>query len=161
MAYYRQVYELERAAKDFSDAQRLQMRQDLAVPILEQFRRWLEAQRPAVLPKSPLGEALGYALHNWTALIRYTEAGYLAIDNNVAEREMKRIPLTLAPGKVITLSPGGQNVLVKKIIETAGVKLQAKERGAVAKFHTTDFDALLPLHGLHDRPGPAARRACR
>jgi transposase len=93
LAYYRQLYELERAAKDFSDAQRLQMRQDLAVPILGQFRAWLEAQRPAVLPKSPLGEALGYALHNWTALIRYTEAGFLAIDNNAAEREMKRIAL--------------------------------------------------------------------
>jgi hypothetical protein len=34
LAYYRQLYELERQAKDFSDAQRLQMRQDLAVPIL-------------------------------------------------------------------------------------------------------------------------------
>jgi transposase len=93
LAYYRQLYELERAAKDFSDAQRLQMRQDLVVPILERFRQWLEAQRPAVLPKSPLGEALGYALHNWTALVRYTEAGFLAIDNNVAEREMKRIAI--------------------------------------------------------------------
>ena len=41
-------------AKDFSDAQRLQMRQDLAVPILEQFHAWLEAQRPEVLPKSPM-----------------------------------------------------------------------------------------------------------
>jgi hypothetical protein len=28
LAYYRQLYELERAAKGFSDAQRLQMRQD-------------------------------------------------------------------------------------------------------------------------------------
>jgi hypothetical protein len=36
LAYYRQRYELERAVKDFSDAQRLQMRQDLAVPILGQ-----------------------------------------------------------------------------------------------------------------------------
>jgi adenine-specific DNA-methyltransferase len=33
------------------------------------------------------------------------------------EREMERIPLTLAPGKEISLSPGGQNVLVKQIIE--------------------------------------------
>ena len=38
LAYYRQLYELERAAKDFSEEQRLQMRQELAVPILEQFR---------------------------------------------------------------------------------------------------------------------------
>src|SRR5207244_3863639 len=41
LAYYRQLYELERQAKDFSDAQRLQMRQDLAVPILGQFHAWL------------------------------------------------------------------------------------------------------------------------
>src|SRR5215468_2498373 len=75
LAYYRQLYELERAAKDFSDAQRLQMRQDLAVPVLGQFHAWLTAQRPEVLPKSPLGEAIGYALNNWAALRRYTEAG--------------------------------------------------------------------------------------
>ena len=30
---------------------------------------------------------------------------------------MKRIPLSLAPKTKITLSPGGQNVLVKKIVE--------------------------------------------
>jgi len=93
LAYYRQLYELERAAKDFSDAQRLQMRQDLALPILEQFRKWLEVQRPEVLPKSPMGEAIGYSLNNWAALVRYTEAGFLAIDNNVSEREMKRIAI--------------------------------------------------------------------
>jgi transposase len=93
LAYYRQLYELERAAKEFSDEQRLQMRQDLAVPILGQFHTWMEAQRPGVLPKSPLGEAIGYALNNWEALRRYTEAGFLAIDNNVAEREMKRIAI--------------------------------------------------------------------
>ena len=29
---------------------------------------------------------------------------------------MKRIPVTLAPGKTISLSPGGQNVLVEKIL---------------------------------------------
>lgn len=33
------------------------------------------------------------------------------------EREMERIPLTLASGKTISLSPGGQNVLIKEIIE--------------------------------------------
>lgn len=33
------------------------------------------------------------------------------------EREMKRIPVEVAPGKTITLSPGGQNILVEKIIK--------------------------------------------
>jgi hypothetical protein len=95
LAYYRQLYELERAATEnhFDDSQRRQMRQDLAVPILEKFHAWLEAEQVAVLPKSPMAEAIGYARNNWRALIRYTEAGFLAIDNNVAEREMKRIAI--------------------------------------------------------------------
>lgn len=33
------------------------------------------------------------------------------------ERAMERIPLTLTSGKTISLSPGGQNVLIKEIIE--------------------------------------------
>jgi adenine-specific DNA-methyltransferase len=32
-------------------------------------------------------------------------------------RNMKRIPIEVAPGKKITLSPGGQNILVEKIIK--------------------------------------------
>lgn len=112
LAYYRQLYELERAAKDFTDAQRLQMRQDLAVPILEQFHQWLEAQRPEVLPKSPMGEAIGYTLNNWAALLRYTEAGFLAIDNNVAEREMKRIAIGRKNWLSIGSPRGGQTAAV-------------------------------------------------
>jgi len=112
LAYYRQLYELERAAKDFSDAQRLQMRQELAVPVLEQFRQWLEAQRPGVLPKSPIASAIGYALHNWTALTRYTEAGFLAIDNNVAEREMKKVAIGRKNWLTVGSPRGGQTAAV-------------------------------------------------
>jgi transposase len=112
LAYYRQLYELERASKDFSDEQRLQMRQDLAVPILGQFHAWLTAQRPEVLPKSPMGEAIGYALNNWEALIRYTEAGFLAIDNNVSEREMKRIAIGRKNWLSIGSPRGGQTAAV-------------------------------------------------
>ena len=112
LAYFRQLYELERAAKDFTDAQRLQMRQDLAVPVLEQLHQWLGAQRPEVLPKSPMGEAIGYALNNWAALVRYTEAGFLAIDNNVAEREMKRIAIGRKNWLSIGSPRGGQTAAV-------------------------------------------------
>jgi transposase len=112
LAYYRQLYELERAAKDFSDAQRLQMRQDLSVPILGRFHQWLEAQRPQVLPKSPMAEALGYALNNWTALVRYAEAGFLAIDNNVSEREMKRIAIGRKNWLTVGSPRGGQTAAV-------------------------------------------------
>jgi transposase len=112
LAYYRQLYELERAAQDFSDEQRRAMRQELSLVILEQLRGWLESQRADVLPKSPLGEAIGYALNNWSALIRYTEAGYLSIDNNVAEREMKRIAIGRKNWLTIGSVRGGRTAAV-------------------------------------------------
>ena len=82
------------------------------MPILEQFRKWLEAQRPEVLPKSPMAEALGYALNNWAALARYAEAGFLAIDNNVAEREMKRIAIGRKNWLTVGSPRGGQTAAV-------------------------------------------------
>jgi transposase len=112
LAYYGQLYELERAAKDFTEGQRLQMRQELAVPILNQFHAWLVAEQAQLLPKSPMREALGYALHNWTALTRYTEAGFLAIDNNAAEREMKRIAIGRKNWLFVGSPQGGQTVAV-------------------------------------------------
>jgi hypothetical protein len=112
LAYYRQLYELERQAKDFNDEQRLQMRQELSLPILEQFHQWLLAQRAEVLPKSPMGEAIAYALNNWEALRRYTEAGFLAIDNNVAEREMKRISVGRKNWLTVGSPRGGQTAAV-------------------------------------------------
>ncbi len=67
------------------------MRKDLSLPILATFQSWIDKEYPEVLPKSPMAEAAaGYAQwNNWMALVRYTEAGFLDIDNNVAEREMK------------------------------------------------------------------------
>lgn len=112
LAYYRQLYALEGPAKDFGDEQRLQMRKDFSVPILERFQQWLQQQRADVLPKSPLGEAVAYALNNWTALARYTEAGYLAIDNNVAEREMKRIAIGRKNWLSVGSPRGGQTAAV-------------------------------------------------
>src|SRR5262249_16009045 len=107
LAYYRQLYELERGAKDISEAQRLQMRQDLSVPILGQFHKWLEA-----LPKSPMGEAIDYLLNNWDALGRYTGAGFLAIENNVSEGEMKRIAIGRKNWLTVGSPCGGQTAAV-------------------------------------------------
>jgi transposase len=114
LAYYRQLYALERGATDanLDDTGRLRMRQDLEVPILEQFQRWLVDQRAQVLPKSPMAEGIGYALNNWTALIRYTEAGFLSIDNNVAEREMKRIAIGRKNWLFVGSEQGGRTAAV-------------------------------------------------
>jgi hypothetical protein len=53
----------------------------------------LDEQARVVLPKSPIGAAIGYARSRWTALNRFTEAGYLSIDNNASERAVKPVAI--------------------------------------------------------------------
>jgi transposase len=105
LAYYRQLYVIEKEIKaelaklpeeaDESTraAIRLRVRQERAVSVWESFDKWLEAERPQVLPKSPLGGVIGYMRNNWEALKRYTTSGYLSIDNNVAEQHMKIVAI--------------------------------------------------------------------
>jgi len=55
---------------------------------------------------------------SWTMLLREYLKSIETLKRLYArEREMRRIPLRLRSGGQITLSPGGQNVLVKKIID--------------------------------------------
>jgi hypothetical protein len=61
------------------------------LPILADIIAYLERERPQVLPKSPIGQAIAYTLSNWDALVRYCQDGDLEIDNNGAERSLRGI----------------------------------------------------------------------
>ena len=102
LAWIGELYKIEEDAKklrkkhpDWDDAtwhaHRYEMRLQRSRPILEALHAWLE--NLVVLPKSPLGEAIGYALNHWTALMRPLEAGFLEIDNGASERALKPVAL--------------------------------------------------------------------
>jgi hypothetical protein len=44
--------------------QRHQQRRQQAEPVLAKLNQWLDEQRPQALPKSALGQAIGYALNH-------------------------------------------------------------------------------------------------
>ncbi len=83
-----------------------------AEPILTELKKWLDEQRPTALPKTPLGQAIGYALNNWEALKRYVEQGYLAIDNNLSERTLRAIALGRNNWGVLGSEKGGETAAV-------------------------------------------------
>jgi len=91
LGFIRELYRVEADAKALGADARRARRQEHAQPLLERFRGWLDEQADVVLPKSPIGEAVGYARGQWTALTRYVEDGGLAIDNNVSERALRRV----------------------------------------------------------------------
>ena len=93
LAVLRRLYEIEREAKELGldiPACR-ELRQREAMPLLEAMHTWLVALKPTVLPKSPLGDAIGYTLRQWDPLTRYLDDGRLAIDNNRVERQMRTV----------------------------------------------------------------------
>jgi transposase len=94
------------------EEQRRDLRQRHAEPVLTELKRWLDEQRPKALPKSPLGQAIGYALNQWEALERYLEQGYLAIDNNLSERTLRAIALGRNNWGVIGSETGGRTAAV-------------------------------------------------
>lgn len=89
----RELYAVEDAAKTLDDDARRELRQAQSVPILTHIKAWLDAEQQAVLPRSAMGQAIGYALNQWDALCVYATEGFLAIDNNAAERAMKRVAI--------------------------------------------------------------------
>jgi len=66
-------------------------RQQHSLPILNQFKAWMdhEMESGRTLPKSEIRKAFTYTLNQWSALCRFTEAGYLSFENNAAERLVK------------------------------------------------------------------------
>jgi transposase len=94
------------------EEQRRLLRHGRAEPVLAQLKQWLRAERPKALPKSLLGQALGYTLNNWDALYRYLEQGYLAIDNNLSERTLRAIAVGRNNWGVLGSQTGGATAAV-------------------------------------------------
>jgi hypothetical protein len=93
LAMVGELYEVERRAKDRDEPARLELRQRESTPVLDRIKAWLDDEVRVVLPRSPMAGAIGYALNQWDALSVYATRGFLAIDNNAAERALKRVAI--------------------------------------------------------------------
>lgn len=91
IAYILQLYRVEAAVKQATPEARRAARQQYSVPIIARFKNWLDEQRKVALPKGPLAKAIRYALNQWEALNVYLTDGRLPMDNNAAERDLRRI----------------------------------------------------------------------
>ncbi len=84
-----QLYGVEKHHKTASPEERYQARQEQSLPILHKLKTWLDHTLLHATAKNKLGVALGYLASNWSKLVRYTEAGYLPIDNNPVEGDIR------------------------------------------------------------------------
>lgn len=153
----RRLYEIEAGIRPLDDPGRLAARQARARPVLDSLFTWLERGRSQVLPKSPMGVAIGYTLGNRVALARYTEAGFLAIDNNASERALRAVALGRKNYLFAGSDAGGRSAAVLYTLvgtcRRLGIDPFAYLRSALARLPSLPadrLDELLPARRAAD-----------
>ena len=106
------LFAVERQAKDVAVAERLELRQKQSVPILAELHRKLLIWKQQLLPKHPMADAVNYTLGQWEALTVFTSDGAVPIDNNVSEREMKRVVLNRKNSLFVGNPRGGRTAAI-------------------------------------------------
>jgi transposase len=112
LARIQRLYKIEDDCRSFTPEARREARRQHALPLLAEFRAWLDAESTKLLPKSPIGQAATYALNQWDALVRYCEDGELSIDNNAAERTMKMQALGRKNWLFVASRTGGRRAAI-------------------------------------------------
>ena len=106
------LFAVERQAKDVSLAERLELRQKQSVSVLAELHRKLLIWKDQLLPKHPMADAVNYTLGQWEALTVFTTDGAVPIDNNVSEREMKRVVLNRKNSLFVGNPRGGRTAAI-------------------------------------------------
>jgi transposase len=108
----RALYVVEKQARDLSAMARLELRQEESAPVLALLREKLLEWKEQLLPKHPMAEAVNYALGQWTELNVFCSDGAVSIDNNVSEREMKRVVLNRKNSLFVGNPRGGRTAAI-------------------------------------------------
>jgi transposase len=112
VAWIGKLYDIERRAKALSDADRLALRIAESRPILDVLHQKLSVWKLQLLPKHPMSDAVGYTLRQWKELTVFATDGAVPIDNNISEREMKRIVLNRKNSLFVGNDRGGQTAAI-------------------------------------------------
>jgi transposase len=92
LAIYRALYDIEDRGRCLDPTARLLLRRRESVPLMRRLELLLESPAArGLLPKSKLAAAINYLRRNWEAFKRFLSDGRLPIDNNDAERAVRRI----------------------------------------------------------------------
>lgn len=161
LAYIAQLYKVEKQARRrgiVGEDLRL-LREQASKPVLETLHKYLEKIREEVLPKSEAGQAVAYALKNWTALTRYLEDGDLSIDNNHTERSLRGIAVGRRNWTFVGSDRGGKTMAVLRSF-VASCELAKVEPFAwfqdvltrIAECSIQQLDDLLPHRWAQARP---------
>jgi transposase len=114
------LFELEREWKSLSPDDRKTRRWEHAKPQLDAIEKRFTQKLQSLPPKTPTAGAISYVLKNWAAFTRYLDTGYLQLDNNAAERALRKAALGRKNFLFVGNERGGEAAaLCYSVLETA------------------------------------------
>ena len=163
--FFRPLYAIEAVCKkqNLNYDQIAEVRQEHAVPILQEFHKWMLLQQQKVKPNTPIARAIKYTLRLWDGIMLYTTEGFLQIDNNLAERLIR----DLAVGKKNWLFAGSHQAAPNAAImytflgtcKLQGIDPEAWLTDVLSRIKQTPagkMTDLLPQHWKHQCQGAIA-----
>ncbi|NCC24575.1 MAG: IS66 family transposase [Deltaproteobacteria bacterium] len=87
------LYKIEHEIKEHSPNQKVEVRLEKSLPVLNSMRAILDERAPLVPPSSLLAKAIAYARNQWPKTVAYVHCGLLTPDNNLAENAIRPIAL--------------------------------------------------------------------
>jgi transposase len=166
MDYILDVYRVERVALDadlLGTPEHLEMRQTQSAVIMDAFKAWLNLEQVQQLPRSPIGEAINYALGQWDALTLFLTDPHLPIDNNASERALRVGALGRKNLLFVGHDDAGENlaglyslIATCEANEVNPVDYLADVMLRVQTHPASRIDELLPHHWTPPKPEPSA-----
>ncbi len=88
-------HDAEAREQGLTPDERLHLHQQRSRPVMDRLHAWLEEQldERRTEPNSGLGQAIGYLLRHWQPLTLFLRKAGAPLDNNIAERALKRAVL--------------------------------------------------------------------
>ena len=113
VALYHLLFDIEERGDRMTAAERLHMRRRESMPLMRRIEVLIHSPVALkLLPKSKLGKAIGYIRNNWNALKRFLSDGHLPIDNNEAERALRRIAVGRKNWMFVGSENGGERTAI-------------------------------------------------
>ena len=87
------IFKVEAEIRGQSALRRRRVRQLRTRPVLDELKTWMTEALTQISAKSPMALAIGYAVSNWSALVRFAGDGRIEADNNAAERALRAVAI--------------------------------------------------------------------
>jgi transposase len=143
----RALYAVEKQGRNASAEERLRLRQEQSAPAMAELHKKFFDWKEQLLPKHPMAEAVNYALGHWEELNVFLSDGAVPIDNNVSEREMKRVVLNRKNSLFVGNARGGRTAAI-----LASLTSTCRRHDVDPQLYLTQLLVNLPAARISDLP---------